>query len=106
MDFHPDPSPLQAQRGHRRRSGPGEGVEDEGSPVVWAPGQGPVTFPDKMGVRQRPNDRLVIQIHYNLASERTRGLMDSTTVRLRYADTVERRLQLRHRRWKPGDAAT
>jgi hypothetical protein len=72
--------------------GAGEGVEDEATPVVWAPGQGPVTFPDNMGVRQRPTDRLVIQIHYNLASERHRGLMDSTTLRLRYADKVERPL--------------
>ena len=72
--------------------GAGEGVEDEGSPVVWAPGQGAVTFPDKMGMRQRPSDRLVIQIHYNLAVERNRGLMDSTTVRLRYADSVEQQI--------------
>jgi hypothetical protein len=68
----------------------GDGVEDEGAPVVWAPGQGVVSFPGNIGVRQRPTDRLVIQVHYNLANERTRGQMDSTTVRLRYADKVER----------------
>jgi hypothetical protein len=69
--------------------GAGEGVEDEGSPVVWAPGQGAVAFPDGMGMKQRPSDRLVIQVHYNLAAPQTRGLMDSTTVRLRYAESVE-----------------
>ena len=70
--------------------GAGEGVEDNGSPVVWAPGQGAVTFPEGMGVRQRPTDRLVIQVHYNLATPASRGLSDSTTVRLRYADRVDR----------------
>jgi Copper type II ascorbate-dependent monooxygenase, C-terminal domain len=69
----------------------GDGVEEEGAPVVWAPGQGPMRFPEGMGVRQRPTDKLVIQIHYNLA-DGNNGLMDSTTVRVRYADTVDRRL--------------
>jgi hypothetical protein len=68
----------------------GDGVEDDSAPVVWAPGQGAISFPDKIGVRQRPGDRLVIQVHYNLADPMTRGAMDSTTVRLRYADSVER----------------
>ena len=65
-------------------------MEDTASPVVWAPGQGAVSFPAKTGVRQRPSDLLVVQIHYNLVSERSRGLMDSTTVRIRYVDTVEK----------------
>jgi hypothetical protein len=69
--------------------GAGEGIEDDSAPVVWAPGQGTITFPDNIGVRQRTTDRVVIQVHYNL-NERTRGQMDSTTVRLRYADTVDR----------------
>jgi hypothetical protein len=71
--------------------GAGEGIEEESQPAVWAPGQGPIRFPEGMGVRQRPTDKLVIQIHYNLA-DGNNGLMDSTTVRLRYADSVERRL--------------
>jgi hypothetical protein len=70
--------------------GSGEGMEEIASPVVWAPGQGVVTFPPDIGVRLRTTDRLVIQIHYNLENERTRGQMDSTTLRLQYKETVAR----------------
>jgi hypothetical protein len=70
--------------------GAGEGIEEESSPMVWAPGQGPVNFPDSFGVKQRQSDTLVIQIHYNLADPATRGLSDSTTVRIRYVDSVPR----------------
>jgi hypothetical protein len=72
--------------------GAGEGVEEEAAPVAWAPGQGPVVFPDGFGARQRPGDKLVVQVHYNLADPTTQGLMDSTTVRMRYADHVDRQL--------------
>jgi hypothetical protein len=72
--------------------GAGEGIEEDASPVAWAPGQGPVTFPDGMGVRQRSSHKLVVQMHYNLADEKSRGLMDSTTVRIRYADSVQREM--------------
>src|SRR5205814_896688 len=65
----------------------GEGIEAESSPVTWAPGQGPVEYPTDMGAKQRATDKLVIQIHYNLADEKNRGLTDSTTVRIRYADS-------------------
>jgi hypothetical protein len=70
----------------------GEGIEEESSPVVWAPGQGVVNYPEKMGARLRATDKLVIQVHYNLAEEKNRGMSDSTTVRIRYADQVERPL--------------
>jgi hypothetical protein len=70
--------------------GAGEGLEEESSPMVWAPGQGPVNFPDNLGVQQRPTDKLVIQVHYNLADPKTVGLSDSTTVRIRYVDKVDR----------------
>jgi hypothetical protein len=70
----------------------GEGVEIESVPVSWAPGQGPVRFPQKMGVLQRKTDLVVIQIHYNLADPKHRGEADSTTVRFSYADSVERKL--------------
>jgi hypothetical protein len=70
----------------------GDGVEIESVPVSWAPGQGPVRFPDKMGVPQKQSDLLVIQIHYNLTDPKHRGEADSTTVRFSYADSVERKL--------------
>jgi hypothetical protein len=69
----------------------GDGVELDSVPVIWAPGQGPVLYPDGLGVRQRASDQVVIQLHYNLADPRHRGMSDSTTVRLRYADQVQRR---------------
>jgi hypothetical protein len=68
----------------------GDGVEEQGSPVVWAPGQGIVRYPDGMGVRLKPTDKLVVQVHYNLADPKTIGLSDSTTVRVRFADAVDR----------------
>jgi hypothetical protein len=69
----------------------GEGVEVDSIPVVWAPGQGPVSYPGKMGVRQKTTDKLVVQLHYNLADSTLKGMTDSTTLRFRYADSVERR---------------
>jgi hypothetical protein len=69
----------------------GDGVELDSVPVIWAPGQGPVFFPDGLGVRHRATDQLVIQIHYNLANPGHQGRSDSTTVKLRHADTVKRR---------------
>ena len=66
----------------------GDGVELDSVPIIWAPGQGPVLYPDGLGVRQRASDDFVIQLHYNLADPAHRGHSDSTTVRVRYADTV------------------
>jgi hypothetical protein len=71
-------------------AGTGEGLEMTAMPVVWAPGQGPIRYPDNRGVAQLQTDRLVVQVHYNLADAKNRGLMDSTTLRIRYADAVER----------------
>jgi hypothetical protein len=70
----------------------GQGVEVESLPVSWAPGQGVVRFPDKMGVPQRKTDLVIVQIHYNLADPKHRGEADSTTVRMSYADSVDRKL--------------
>jgi hypothetical protein len=69
----------------------GDGVELESVPVIWAPGQGRVVYPEGLGVRQRATDQVVIQLHYNLANPAHRGHSDSTTLRVRYADTVKRR---------------
>jgi hypothetical protein len=51
-----------------------------------------VAYPDGMGVPLARTDKLVVQIHYNLADPRLQGMMDSTTVRLRFADRVDRQL--------------
>jgi Copper type II ascorbate-dependent monooxygenase, C-terminal domain len=69
----------------------GEGVELDSVPIIWAPGQGTVLYPNGIGVRQRATDQLVIQLHYNLADPAHRGHSDSTTVRVRHADSVQRR---------------
>jgi hypothetical protein len=68
----------------------GEGIEEESSPIVWAPGQGATNYPDKLGVKQRKTDKLVVQVHYNLADVKNIGSSDSSTVRIRYVDQVER----------------
>jgi hypothetical protein len=68
----------------------GDGVEIDAAPVVWAPGQGPITYPSGVGVPQAASHKLVIQVHYNLAHHGSHGMSDSTTVRLQHADKVER----------------
>jgi Copper type II ascorbate-dependent monooxygenase, C-terminal domain len=68
----------------------GDGVEVESVPVIWAPGQGVVNYPDGLGV-SFPQDRvLVAQVHYNLADSPVAGATDQTKVRMRLADSVER----------------
>jgi mono/diheme cytochrome c family protein len=68
-------------------SGAGEGVDPSSSPVVWAPGQGVVEYPANSGVPLRPQDKIVVQIHYNLAE--AHGLEDQTRIQLRTAAEVE-----------------
>lgn len=68
----------------------GEGVETSGIPVVWAPGQGVVEFPEGTGLRVRENEVLVIQVHYNLADPATIGQNDQSDVHLRLVDEVDR----------------
>ena len=70
----------------------GEGVAVTGVPVTWAPGQGVVEYPAGMGVPIRKTDKLVVQMHYNLADVGASGRTDSTAVHLRFAATVSRHL--------------
>jgi hypothetical protein len=69
----------------------GTGVAIDSLPTMWAPGQQPVVLPDGMGIPLRKTDRLVVQVHFNLADPRVVGQSDSTTVRLRLVDSVQRR---------------
>jgi hypothetical protein len=73
--------------------GAGDGVQESGLPVAWAPGQGIVEYPAGMGVPIKTTDKLVVQIHYNLADPGSAGKTDSTTVHLRFADSVSRQIQ-------------
>jgi hypothetical protein len=67
----------------------GDGVETEGSFVVWAPGQGAVSFPEGTGVPIDPKRRqLVIQVHFNLSDSQQRGKSDQTRLRLRIESDV------------------
>jgi hypothetical protein len=68
----------------------GEGLEVESAPIVWAPGQGVVTYPGGLGVSLRQDRVFVAQVHYNLADGAAPGQTDQTKVRLRLADSVER----------------
>jgi hypothetical protein len=68
----------------------GDNVDVSGVPVTWAPGQGIVEYPTGMGVPIKTTDKLVVQIHYNLADPASAGKTDSTTVHLRFAPSVNR----------------
>lgn len=68
----------------------GEGVSVDAVPVIWAPGQGVVSYPEGVGVRMRPRHKVVVQIHYNLSAPGAAGQHDQTTVRLRVAGAVQR----------------
>jgi hypothetical protein len=68
----------------------GGGVRERAMPVEWAPGQGPIEYPEGLGVRVRPGDELVVQVHYSMPSVDLRGQSDQTTLRLRTATSVER----------------
>lgn len=67
----------------------GDGVEIDSMPVIWAPGQGTVEYPEGVGAPLRADDLVVIQVHYNLAAQHMIGASDSTAVRLRLADRVD-----------------
>ncbi|PCC70273.1 Copper type II ascorbate-dependent monooxygenase, C-terminal domain [Nannocystis exedens] len=71
-------------------SAAGEGVSVEQQPVTWAPGMGVVDYPAGTGVRVRDTDVFVVQIHYNLHDGPDSTASDSTQVRLRLEDSVER----------------
>lgn len=66
----------------------GEGTEPSGAPVTWAPGQGPLAYPDGTGARVAAGELLVIQMHYNMSDPAVIGQSDRTAVRLRWADSV------------------
>jgi len=65
----------------------GDGVNVSSVPVVWAPGQGVVEYPAASGVPIGPDDKVIVQIHYNLADAQPRE--DQTRIRLRLATAVE-----------------
>jgi len=72
----------------------GPGVVARASPIAWAPGQGVVAYPPGMGVPIHATDMLVVQVHYNLADVDAAAppRTDQTTIRLRFAPTVERQV--------------
>jgi hypothetical protein len=68
----------------------GEGIEVESSPVNWAPGQYVVQYPSGSGVPIRPEQRFIVQVHYNLADHANLGKSDQTRIRLRLDSEVEK----------------
>jgi len=72
--------------------GAGDNLKVDSIPVTWAPGQGVVNYPDGMGVPLPATRKLIVQVHYNLVDPASVGKMDQTTVHLRFADTVDRKL--------------
>ncbi|WP_438014138.1 hypothetical protein WMF18_24835 [Sorangium sp. So ce315] len=71
------------------------GGPDDGLPFqplfAWAPGQNVVEFPVGTGAPISAKDHFVVQVHYNLHDHADASAEDSTRLRLRYEDTVERR---------------
>lgn len=67
----------------------GDGLTVDASPVVWAPGQGVVRFPNDSGVPLRANHRMIVQVHYNLADERNLGKADQTRIRVHLEHDVK-----------------
>jgi hypothetical protein len=51
---------------------------------------GAVQYPHGTGVEFPAGSQVIVQVHYNLASEQLRGQSDSTTVRLSTSSEVER----------------
>jgi copper type II ascorbate-dependent monooxygenase-like protein len=70
----------------------GDNVNVSGVPVTWAPGQGIVEYPAGMGFPVHATDKLVIQVHYNLADPSSAGKTDLSTVHLRFANQVARQI--------------
>lgn len=65
---------------------------------TWAPGTGAMEFPEG-GVRLRPDDALILELHYNNAAE-IAGLTDSSGVRLFVAPPSGQEYEMRD--WGPG----
>ena len=72
--------------------GAGDGLNVASVPVTWAPGQGVVTYPDGMGAPIHANDKLVVQVHYNLIDPASVGKTDTTTIHMHFEPTVSRQL--------------
>jgi hypothetical protein len=67
----------------------GDGLSVAATPVVWAPGQGVVDYPNDSGVPLLPQYKIIVQVHYNLADEGNRGKSVQTTLRLRSVPRVK-----------------
>ena len=65
----------------------GNNVLVSGTPITWAPGGGAFNFPEGTGIRFEPGHKLVLQTHYNIKEGAGE---DQTTVRMSWADEVER----------------
>ncbi len=67
---------------------------DRGVPVSWSPGTGIASLPDGLGMRIRPQDDLVVQIHYTMPTPAQEGRTGGATVHVRFARSVEREAHL------------
>ncbi len=67
----------------------GDGVEVDSMPVVWAPGQGVVRYPEGTGNRVPAGSVIVVQVHYNLDRPELIGMSDSSEVHIELRDEVE-----------------
>jgi hypothetical protein len=58
--------------------------------VVWGPGQPLLDYPDQSGVLVTGQQKLVLQVHYQLANVTDAGVVEPTTVRARFAVETRR----------------
>lgn len=68
----------------------GGNIRERGIPVTWAPGQGPVTFPEGVGIWLGKDEQIIVQVHYNMPRPELVGQSDSTRLQFTMEDQVER----------------
>jgi len=61
-----------------------------GEVVSWAAGQGPVLYPEGVGLSLPAGSQMVYQVHYNLSDPANVGTRDQTTIKLQVADETQR----------------
>lgn len=62
--------------------------------AAWAPGNGPLLFPEGSGLRVDPEEQLVIQMHYFKSREGAETLGDRSGYNLRLEDSVSTELMM------------
>ena len=68
----------------------GGNIRERGIPVTWAPGQGPVTYPEGVGIWVGQDEQIIVQVHYNMPDPALHGQSDSTRLQFQMEDQVDK----------------